>query len=99
MEIVITVLVVLSGILAYIIYNLLQKVEKYEDVVKDQVEYLQSISIVVTESKKHLQTLDENGAFQSDDELGQFFSNMKTIQDELNKYMLPENYGKEEIQS
>lgn len=99
MEIVIGVLVVLSGILSYIIYNLLRKVEKYEVVVLDQVEYLQNISTTLAASKKHLQSLDENGVFQSDDEVGEFFNNMKTVQEELNRYMLPENYGKEEIQS
>jgi hypothetical protein len=73
----------------------MQKVEKYEDVVQDQVFYLNNISYIITESKRHLETLDESGHFQADDELGQFFSQMKQIQEELNRYMLPENYGKE----
>ena len=50
-------------------------------------------------TKRHLQTLDENGVFQSDDEVGEFFNQMKAVQDELNRYMLPENYGKEESES
>ena len=76
--------------------NLLIKVEKYEDVVQDQVQYLQNISKTITESQKHLQNLDERGVFQSDDETGLFFESMKTIQEELDRYMLPENYGKKE---
>ena len=76
--------------------NLLVKVEKYEDVVQDQVQYLQNISKTVTESQKHLQNLDERGVFQSDDEVGFFFEQLKTVQEELNRYMLPENYGKKE---
>ena len=98
-KIIIAFLVGLSSVLVYIIFNLLRKVEKYEDVVQDQVKYLQNISNAVSKSKSHLQSLDERGVFQSDDEVGEFFSNMKTVQDELNRYMLPENYGKEEIQS
>jgi hypothetical protein len=97
--IVITVLVVFSGILSYLIYNLLRKVEKYEDITLDQTKYLQNISNIIAESQQHLSKLDENGVFQSDDEVGEFFKQMQAIQTELDKYMLPENYGKEEIQS
>lgn len=97
--IIIAVLVVFSGILSYIIYNLLSKVERYEDVTIDQTKYLQNISNIITESNQHLQKLDENGVFQSDDEVGEFFKQMQAVQAELDKYMLPENYGKEEIQS
>ena len=97
--VIIGILVALSGTLSYIIFNLLKKVEKYEDVVQDQVQYLQNISNAVGEGQKHLKNLDERGVFQSDDEVGYFFEQMKYVQDELNRYMLPENYGKEEKQS
>ena len=93
------ILVVILIIFIYILRNLLKKVEKYEDVVQDQVRYLQNISNAVGEGQKHLQNLDEKGVFQSDDEVGYFFEQMKYVQDELNRYMLPENYGKEEKQS
>ena len=94
------VLSIILGILLIIsviaLRNLLIKVEKYEDVVQDQVRYLQNISKTITESQKHLQNLDERGVFQSDDEVGLFFESMKMIQEELDRYMLPENYGKKE---
>ncbi len=94
------VLSIILGVLLIIsvvaLRNLLVKVEKYEDVVQDQVQYLQSISKTITESQKHLQNLDERGVFQSDDEVGFFFESMKTVQQELDRYMLPENYGKKE---
>ena len=93
------ILVALLVISSYIIRNLLVKVERYEDVTQDQVKYLQNISNIVGESKRHLQTLDEKGVFQSDDEVGEFFNQMKAVQDELDRYMLPDNYGKEESES
>lgn len=93
--IIIGVLVALSGILLYIIRNLLVKNEKYENVVQDQVQYLQNISNAINEGQMHLKNLDERGVFQSDDEVGYFFEQLKYVQDELNRYMLPENYGKE----
>ena len=90
------IIVALLILLVYIIRNLLIRNEKYEDVVRDQVQYLQNISDAVGEGQKHLEKLDERGVFQSDDEVGYFFEQMKTIQNELDRYMLPENYGKEE---
>ena len=90
------IIVGLLILLVYIIRNLLIRNEKYEDVVRDQVQYLQNISDAVGEGQKHLKKLDEKGVFQSDDEVGYFFEQMKTIQNELDRYMLPENYGKEE---
>ena len=98
-QIILGVLVVVLLIFIYILRNLLVKVEKYEDVVQDQVQYLQNISNTLRKSDTHLKNLDERGVFQSDDEVGEFFNQMKEVQDELNRYMLPENYGKEEIQS
>jgi hypothetical protein len=80
----------------FAIYNLLIKVEKYEDVTLDQTRYLNNISAIIAESKMHLQKLDENGTFQSDDEVGYFFQQLKNVQEELNRYMLPTNYGQNE---
>ena len=97
--IILGILVALLVTSAYIIRNLLVKVERYEDVTQDQVKYLQNISNIVGESKRHLQTLDEKGVFQSDDEVGEFFNQMKAVQEQLNDYMLPQNYGKETSES
>jgi|TARA_R110001592_G_scaffold10354_3_gene53850 predicted translin family RNA/ssDNA-binding protein len=97
--IIIGILVALLVISSYIINNLLVKVEKYEDITQDQVRYLQNISDTIGESKRHLQNLDDKGVFQSDDEVGEFFNQMKEVQEQLNDYMLPKNYGKEESES
>jgi predicted translin family RNA/ssDNA-binding protein len=97
--IIIGILVALLVIFSYIINNLLVKVEKYEDITQDQVRYLQNISDTIGESKRHLQNLDDKGVFQSDDEVGEFFNQMKEVQEQLNDYMLPKNYGKEESES
>jgi type II secretory pathway pseudopilin PulG len=99
MLVTIVILSIIIVILGIAIRNLLIKNEKYEDVIQDQVQYLQNISNAIGEGQKHLQNLDERGVFQSDDEVGYFFEQLKYVQDELNRYMLPENYGKEEKQS
>ena len=90
--IILSILIIVLGIATR---NLMIKV----DVVRDQTSYLQNISKSVTEGEKHLRELDEKGIFASDDEVGYFFNKMKEIQQELNRYMLPENYGKKEEQS
>lgn len=93
------ILVAIVTILSYLVRNLLVKLEKYEDITEDQAGYLQNISTVVGEAQKHLQNLDEKGVFQSDDEVGYFFEQMKLVQKELDRYILPDNYGKKEKQS
>ena len=96
MLVTIVILSILIVLLLIAIRNILIKNEKYEDIVRDQTQYLQNVSNAVGEGQKHLKKLDEKGVFQSDDEVGYFFEQMKTVQNELNRYMLPENYGKEE---
>lgn len=83
-------------VLGIAIRNLLVKVEKYEDITVDQTKYLQNISNLIKDSQKHLKDLDKHGVFQSDDEVGYFFEQMKNVQKELDRYMLSQNYGKKE---
>ena len=97
-NVIISILVGILLLFIYILRNLLIKVEKYEDVTVDQTAYLQRISDIIRDSQMHLRKLDEKGVFQSDDEVGYFFDKLKEIQKELDTYMLPENYGKEEKQ-
>ena len=94
MEIILTISAAINVLLGYGVYNSIRKVEKYEDLVQDQVGYMKNISDLIVDSQKHLENLDEKGVFQSDDEVGYFFNQMKAVQDELNQYMLPKNYGK-----
>jgi hypothetical protein len=94
--IILSILVVILGIA---LRNLLIKVEKYEDVTVNQTGYLQNISNLITDSQKHLNDLDKREVFKSDDEVGYFFEQLKKVQEELNRYMLPENYGKKESKS
>ena len=96
MLIVIIILSIFVIILSIAVINLLIKVEKYEDITVNQTNYLQDISNIIGDSQKHLRNLDEKGLFEADDEVGYFFEQMKNVQKELNRYMLPENYGKKE---
>ena len=80
---------VLVGILIlfiYILRNLLVKVEKYEDSVTQLQDTLSNVQKTIINSQKHLTTLDERGVFQSDDEVGYFFEQMKQVQTELDRF-------------
>jgi hypothetical protein len=88
MEIVITILVFLAGILGYVSYNLFKKVEKLEGIVDSQDQYIRKFSNTVNDTNKKLATIDDKGTFQSDDEIGWFFDSLKTLQQELNDFNL-----------
>jgi hypothetical protein len=94
MEILLILAVVVVLGLVYVVYNLNRKVIKQEDIIEYQVGYLRNVSYLIQESKIYVEQLDENGAFRSDDEVGVFFNFMKEIQETINAYRLPEDYGK-----
>lgn len=94
MEILAGVLFIAIVVLGYIVYNLNKKVIKQESILEYQVGYLRKVSYLIQESKIYVEQLDENGAFRSDDEVGVFFNFMKEIQETINEFRLPDDYGK-----
>ena len=86
--------IIIIGILSFIIYNLNKKVIKLEDIVDEQIDYLRKVSLTIVESNAYVDQLDQKGHLRSDDEIGTFFAFMKEIQDIINAYTLPDNYGK-----
>jgi Tfp pilus assembly protein PilO len=80
-------------ILGYTTFNLLRKLEKQEDVINNQatilasyLSYLNKISDIIEFSDKKLKEVDRKGSFESDDEVGFFFQEIKQIQDTLNQF-------------
>jgi hypothetical protein len=67
----------------YIIWNLLRKVEKLEDMLDNLASYVNSVSELIQMSQEKVNEIDANGTFASDDEVGFFFENLKEIQDIL----------------
>jgi len=84
--ILINVGIVIFGTISYIIWNLLKKNERQEDIINTQNEYIQTISTIMTESNKKIKEIDSKQIFQSDDEIGWFFKGIKEIQDLINEY-------------
>jgi hypothetical protein len=92
MIIIISILSLLVIACGLIIRNLLDKVEKYEEDILLKDEYLDKLKSMVEESYKKIKDLDTLEAFESDDEVGHFFVNLKNIIMTLNTYM--QNYSK-----
>lgn len=86
LELIISLLFICLVLSSYVIYNLLRKVEAYEDAVEIQTRYLQNISTTIIKGREHINMLDERGIFQADDEVGTFFEAIKVIQENLNQY-------------
>tara|TARA_R110000822_G_scaffold114057_1_gene245461 strand:- start:1271 stop:1558 length:288 start_codon:yes stop_codon:yes gene_type:complete len=84
--ILINVGVVLLAAIAYVIINLLRKNEKFENMIEIQNQYIQTISELMTESDRKIKEIDSKQIFQSDDEIGWFFTGIKEIQDLINEY-------------
>ena len=79
---------ILSIILGFFTWNLMKKVERYEDIAQYQQNYIDNLSTIIEESSKKLQEVDERGTFQSDDEVGFFFNTIKEIQRVLDQFNL-----------
>jgi hypothetical protein len=68
------------------IFLLFRRNSALEKAVSDQQQYIDAISIIIANSNAKLKELDTLGAFQTDDEVGTFFSNLREIQEILNQF-------------
>ena len=84
--ILINVGILVIGTISYIIWNLLKKNEKQEDIMVSYMDYLSKLDQAIEESDKRLQQIDERGLFKSDDEIGWFFDQVQKIQMILNEF-------------
>lgn len=85
--ILINVIVIISGIIGYVIWNLMKKSEKLENIITVQERYITEFYDLVKQSEAKIKEIDTNQTFQSDDEIGFFFTNIKTIQEALSDYI------------
>jgi hypothetical protein len=85
--ILINVIVILVGVVGYVIWNLMKKVEKLESMIDVQERYITDFYDLVKQSEVKIKEIDSKQLFQSDDEVGFFFNNLKTIQEALSDYI------------
>lgn len=79
--------------LCFLVWNLLSKVEKYEEDILSKDEYIEKFKNMVDDSYTRLKQIDLNGSFEADDEVGHFFKSLKEIIFNLDAYY--KNYVEE----
>ena len=84
----IIILSILVVTLGFTTFNLLKKNEKQEDILAGYMTYLNKISDTIELSDKKMMEIDAKGSFKSDDEVGFFFEQIKTIQTALNSFVI-----------
>ena len=82
------ILGIMVVVLGFTTFNLLKKNERQEDILAGYMEYLNKISGVIEFSDKKLKEVDRKGSFESDDEVGFFFQEIKQIQETLNAFKI-----------
>jgi hypothetical protein len=87
----IIIIALLSSILIlsiYACYNLMRKNEKLEEIVISQKDYTTKLSNQIEIMDKKIKVIDSRGTFTSDDEIGWFFKEIKSLQEQLNQFKL-----------
>ena len=74
---IITILSVLVVALSFVIYNLLQKLEKYEDIIEENDIFLQKELERNEALLEALRLIDSREMFEKDDEVGSIFYQIK----------------------
>ena len=82
------ILGLLVVILGYTTFNLLRKNEKAEDIIISQNTFIEEVSSQIDSSQKRLNEIDEKGIFQSDDEIGWFFDEVKQLQNNISRFKI-----------
>lgn len=90
---IISILSLLVVILGFTTFNLLRKIERYEDELnkrQDAIisyqEYINGLGSTVEFMTKRIDEIDSRGTFKSDDEVGFFFERLKMLNEMLKPY-------------
>lgn len=84
----IIILGILVVILGYTTFNLLRKNERAEDIIVQYNKYIGEFNKQLSFTSDRLKKIDAKGTFESDDEIGWFFSNIKNLQEGMDKFRI-----------
>ena len=87
-EAILVILSLLVVILGYTTFNLLRKNERAEDIIVQYNEYIGEFNKQLEFTSDRLKKIDAKGSFESDDEIGWFFKQIKVIQNRLSKFKI-----------
>ena len=93
MIVLIIILLVAVVILGFTTFNLLKKVERYEDELTKRQEaiisyqdYINGLGSTIEFMTKRIDEIDAKGTFKSDDEVGFFFERLKMLNELIRPY-------------
>ena len=75
------ILIIITTVLGFALFNLIKKNEALEDFITKQSE-------AINECDRRLKEVDRKNIFYADDEIGWFFQEVKKIQEALNEFTL-----------
>ena len=81
----------LIEIIAIGVFLLIRRNNVLEKAVSEQQEYITAIGILAADSETKIRELDTLGAFEADDEVGIFFTNLREIQTLVSQYTRRQN--------
>ena len=87
MIITIIILSLLSIALGYSTYNLLKKLEEYEEQIEKSDEWILSTEKELKDVLETIEKIDSKGVFENDDEVGQTFNQIKQTIDSIEKLL------------
>jgi hypothetical protein len=87
-EAIVIILSLLVVILGYTTFNLLRKNERAEDIVTQYNEYLTEFNKQIKFTGDRLKEIDAKGTFESDDEIGWFFTQIKNLQEGIERFRI-----------
>ena len=88
MVLTIIILSIIITVLGFTAYNLLKKNEKCEDIILSYENYMSNLSNTIEFIDKKVKEIDSKGSFESDDEIGFFFEQIKILQQQLNDFKI-----------
>ena len=88
LEIIIGILSLLVVIFGYTTFNLLRKNERAEDIIFQYNEYLTEFNKQIKFTSERLKKIDARGTFESDDEVGWFFKQIKNLQEGIDRFRI-----------
>lgn len=72
----------------YVIWNQLRKQENLEDIIIQQNIFIEELNDLMVASENKIKEIDQRGLFESDDEIGWFFKNIKDIQSKISNFII-----------
>lgn len=91
------ILIIFLSISIYININLYKKYDVLEQIssdleisAKESREFITSMQSRIMSQRSYLKQLDKNGSFESDDEIGYFFKELKKIVNDISVYAIDE---------